>query len=89
LLQDQCCLEIKNLSPRLREHALFNFSIAAGVDCFARAMRGSEFDTAWRRFYAKTSRNGKHLSPPAPPLLLLLLLHAAGVFLDRIASFAS
>ena len=37
-------------------------------------------------------RNGKDLSPPRLPLLQLLLLsllHAAGVFLDRIASFES
>jgi hypothetical protein len=34
--------------------------------------------------------NGNHLSPPGLPLLqLLLLLHAAGVFVDRIASFES
>jgi hypothetical protein len=37
-------------------------------------------------------RNGKDFSPPRRPLLQLLLLsllHAAGVFLDRIASFES
>jgi hypothetical protein len=37
-----------------------------------------------------TKANGIDLSPPRLPLLqLLLLLHAAGVFLDRIASFES
>jgi hypothetical protein len=41
---------------------------------------------------ASYSRNGKDLSPPRLPLLQLLLLSlldAAGVFLDRIASFES
>jgi hypothetical protein len=51
-----------------------------------------KFDTTIRGLYAGDSRsvyeyfsNGTHRSPPRLPLLQLLsLLHAAGVFLDRI-----
>jgi hypothetical protein len=77
---------------------LICLSPTAGFGSWARL----RFDTVCRQFYSRTSRsqapyasylrNGKDASPPRLPLLQLLLLsllHAAGVFLDRIASFES